>query len=619
MASELLPVGPMYYDDSRDARPTRGEKYESQMLYWRDQFRKEALDTARLNEEIKKIPDYVKCLSGDYWDRRRPRYKSTFFANRLDKARVDNLALLTDSRPMIDVKAERDDLEDQAKIIHKLFEYEWLDKKMDMDLVRVADITKLMGTGFWKIGASYPGSLKITSCGPDSVLPVQPGFSIQESTGIFYKTWKSISYIKQAFPFDSMNIERESSTYDVRGQNTKYNRPDNMDEYIWNGLSPAFQRALGQNNPPPEAQSSIFKSIELQEYYVDDPTLNESTRPVLMKHPYWPLDAYNWWYWVQPGERLYPRKRLVTFAGRRRLYDGPAPYWHGLYPFACLRLNPVPWSFWGLSQYRNLLPLNKAINDIVAGLLDMVKRALNPQAITKQGSVSPASWNDFFSDMPGSKLYMGAMANVNTDIRYMQPPEIPAYVFNLLLQYLVPEFDRMANSMDVQALGKKKQVPSGDTLDQMRDSLNTSLRLEERYMEVFLRDAGQQALSHFFQFYTTKQRMKLLGSDGTTLADYDTDPGSLVPDSALPKWNHWRHFDFKVISGSIHGGSKDRDKLYAMQLYRSGAISLQYLLETLEIPNPEKIMMQIAKETQMGLRPTGKQPRSQSEKKGKAA
>lgn len=621
---ETLPYGPLYFDDSKDARAITADNYERKLLYWRDEFKREALDTARLNEELVKVPEYIRCIMGEYWNKRRPKYKSSFYSNRLDRARIDNLAMLTDSRPSIDVKyrdknSGNQELQEQAKAIHGLFEYEWLDKNMDLSLVRVADIAKLMGTGFWKIGASYPGSLNIMELGPDSVMPVQPGFSIQDSTGVLYRTWKPVNYFRTYFPYASVGIEKEASQFDIRG-NARYNRPDSIDQYVWNGLAPAMQRALNSNtNPPPEAQSSIFKSIELQEIYVDDQSINESKRPILMRHPYWPLDTYNWWYWVQPGERLYPRKRCIVFGGRRRVYDGPSQFWHGLYPFATMRLNPIPWSFWGLSQYRDLLPINNAINDVVAGILDMIKRALNPQAVTKQGAVPAASWKDFFSDLPGAKLYMtGMAANVNQDIRYMEPPQIPAYVFNLLVQYLIPEFNVMSNAMDVAGLSKKKQVPSGETLDQMRDSLNTGLRLEERYIEVFLRDAGAQALSNIFQFYTTRQRLKLLGSEGTTLADYDTDPGSMVPAESLPKWDHWKKFDFRIVSGSVHGGSKDREKLYAMNLFSRGAISLQYLLETLQVANPKEIMQQIQQERQTGLMMQGKMMRqSGKERSGK--
>lgn len=618
MPSEFLPNSPLFFSDARDARAITPDGYDKKLIYWREQFKQEANDTARLNEELLNIPKYIKAIKGEYWDRRRPKYKSSFYSNRLDKARVDNLALLTDSRPVIDIYTRRDDLKQQADILHKVFESEWVDKDMDMDLVRVTDICKMMGTSFWKVGASYPGNLKVISYGPDSVMPVQPGFSIQESTGVLCKTWKSLSYYKARFPFDADGIEKEAGMFDVRSGNGKYNRPDSMDEYVWNGLSPAMQRALGQQNPPPEAQSSIFKSIELQEIYVEDPSINDSRRPILMRHPYWPLDAYNWWYWVQPGERLYPRKRLIIFGGNKRLYDGPSPYWHGLYPFACLRLNPVPWSFWGLSQYRNLLPINGAINDIVAGILDMVKRALNPQAITKQGAIPPASWKEFFSDMPGAKLFMNSMANPQADLRYMQPPEIPQYVFSLLLQYLVPEFDRMSNALDVNAMGKKKQVPSGETLDQMRDSLNTSLRLEERYLEVFLRDAGTQCMSNVFQFFTAKQRLKMLGADGTTLEDYDFDPGSMVPDEALNKHDHWKHFGLHLKSGSLHGGSKDREKMYALQLASRGLIPIQYLYKTLEIQNPKDVFAQLLEEHQAGLGGGGgRKSGTQKEKQGK--
>jgi hypothetical protein len=187
----------------------------------------------------------------------------------------------------------------------------------------------------------------------------------------------------------------------------------------------------------------------------------------------------------------------------------------------------------------------------------------------------------------------------------------------MLLQYLIPEFDKMSNALDINSLTKKKQIPSGETLDQMRDSLNTGLQLEERYIEAFLRDVGTQAMSHVFQFYTTKQRLKLLGSDGVTFEDFDYDPHTLVPDETLPKYDHWKGFGLRVKAGSVHGGSRDREKSFAMQLYARGALPLRELYRVLELPNADQLIQQLKQEKEEGLSPAGKQPRSSGEKKGK--
>jgi hypothetical protein len=338
-----------------------------------------------------------------------------------------------------------------------------------------------------------------------------------------------------------------------------------------------------------------------------------------MKDPSIPLDAHNYHYWVEPGDRLYPRKRLIVFAGNRLMSDGPSPYWHGLYPFAMLRMNPVMWSFWGLSKYRDLIPINKAANEIVAGTLDMCKRALNPQAVTKEGGVPKAAWENYFPNMPGGKLRLGPGSNPSSDVAYLRPPELPGFVFQLLAQYLGPEYERMSGQMDMNKLSGKKQVPGGDTIEQMRDAQNTAVRLEGRYIEAFLRDAGQIAVPNIFQHYTASWRLKILGGNGLTWEDFDTNPGSMVPDGVPPE-DHIKNFSLEIAQGSLLGSGKDRNKQVSMALFKEGGISRESMLRTLEIPDAEiqRIRKELIADDEAGIGSKGASSRmTRGQRQGK--
>lgn len=610
---DFLGSGPIFKTDSNNERPAflQSEAVDSESRYnqavstWREQTRQEAYETASLNPEFNAIQKYINSLSGQWWDKRRAKYKSAFFDNRLEHCRISDLAALTDTRPTIDVKTQIEAYKQQTSIVGSVIRYEWMRNDMDLSLVSVADIARLMGTGFWKIGAAAPGYTQVVPCGTDNVMPIQPGFHIQQSSAVMYRTWKSLAWFKNRFPWAANGLERELSDIDQSsGGPGQYSRPSNIDEYTWNGLSPQMRRIVGVKvDSSAGTVSTIYKSLELQEFYVDDPQTNDSSRPVLMRHPYVSLEGHNWWYWVKPGERLYPRKRLLVFAGRRLMYDGPNWAWHGLYPFACLRLNPVPWSFWGLSKYRDLIPINTAINEIVAGILDMCKRALNPTALTKSGAVPPASWKEFFPDMPGQKLYMGPNANI-ADLRYMQPPEIPAYVFNLLV-HLSGEFDRLAGSVDTSALKGKKQVPGADSIEAMRDMQSAGMRLEGRYLEAFLRDSGVQAMSNTFQFYEMTTLMQMLGEMGIDPRMFNDMGPNLIPDK-MPKEDHWRNFSIEVMPGSLHGGAKDRNRQIAIAMASKDLFPILDLYKILELPNPEGLIAQLKKERDEGLGSQGR-------------
>lgn len=605
----------------RGTESTDRQRYLTDMASWRESASEEAYATARLSPEINAVQEYVQCLQGGgWWDKRRAKYKSKFFDNRLNNSRQSDLALLTDTRPTISVSSQVDAYKEQAAMASKAIQSEWSTRNMDLSLVSVTDITKLTGTGFWKIGCASPGRMSVIPCGPENVLPIQPGFNIQESSAVLYRTWKNLSYFKNKFPFASAGLEREAnfSTQQTAGDG-RFNRPSEIPEVVWNGISNGMKRALGvQSSAADMGTYSMFSSLELQEYYIDDPTINESREKVLMRHPFLSLEQHNYWYWVLPGQRLYPRKRMVVFAGRRVMYDGPAPFWHGQYPFACMRLNPVPWSFWGQSKYRDLLPLNRAINDIGAGLLDMIRRCLNPTLATVQGKVAPAMWKEFYPDMPGAKLMMMPNASVQ-DIKYLDAPVIPPYVIQFL-QYLTSEFDRLSGSVDASSLGKKKQVPGGDTIEQMKELMNSITRLEGRYIEKFLEDAGVQATSNFFQFFELPIRLKMLGKDGISWEDFNYSGDNLIPDN-VPKEDHWRSYATKIGVGSLLGSSKDRDKQMAINLGTHGLVPLQFMYETLDLPNPEGMVQMLQKEHEAGIGGGGgSKPRgTRGQRNGKAA
>lgn len=597
---EYMPRGPVYREKSGSPDVTDG--YLDKALVWRESAREKANEMQRLNAELPRVGSYVRAILGDQWfGQTRARYRSRFVDNRIAKSRFDDLSQLTDTRPTIDIKTSVGTYQPIGDMLNALMHHEWVHYNCDLKLVTVADICKAYGTGFWKMGAASPGTTSILPCGPDQVLPIQPGFDIQESTAVLYKTWKTAAKLKQRFPLCSAEIEREANILPTYGRDqgdSTYLRPAHIDQYVWQQFSPAVQRLLAAKiSAPIEPNSSLFNALEVEEYWIDDPTDNESLHDVIVRDPYLQQDAHNWWYKVAPKKPLYPRKRLLTFVGKRVIYDGPSPFWHGLYPFPTLRLNPAFFSFWGIAKYRDLMPVNGAINEIIAGVLDLVKRVLNPTTITRDGAIANAAWKEFFPDMPGMKLKMTQSARPSEDLTYAQLPEIPAYVINMLETWLGPEFDRLSGTVDVVAMSKKAQVPGGETIDQMRDAMGTGLRMEGRQIEIFLRDAGTQAMSNFLQFYTPDMTLKLMGEAGLPDGTFNGQRGTFIPEEYKEgQPNFWQQFAMTIAPGSLHPGAKDKQKQAAIALCQSGIISKQELFRVLELPNGPQILQELAQE-----------------------
>jgi len=630
----VAPYSPGLAADGKDT-PDYRKSYLTNMMDWRTETKEQAVLNYKNSPEYGNIDKYIRYIGGEQWDSRRAKYRSRYVDNKIDLTRREHLALLTDLKPVPDVTSATEAYMETAETIQKTIMAEWLRNDESDTVVDLVDIAKLHGIAFARIGAASPGYSTVLALGPDNVMPIQPSLrSIQDSTAVFYRNWKPINYFKKVFPMNSEGIEKQAKYAEAKMQ-YGVAKPSHIPDYTWSQMSPGFKRLVGVKQMPEMAsQSRLYGSLELEEYYVDDMSINESNRAVIVKDPYLPQSMHNWWYEVKPGQRLYPRKRLIIYGGDRLLYDGPSPFWHGLYPFVDLKLNPVPFNYYGYSSYRPLIPLQDAINEIPAGVLDLTKRALNPVIITKTNVASDAAWREYLSDMPGAKLKVNPNVKIGEDIQYGEVPQVPQYVGDLYKSVIMPEFDKQAGTVDIRAISQKNQMPSGDTMDQMKDAIQTTLRREERFLESFIKRCGQQKVSNVIQFYTASQRMRILGADGLTWEDFTLDPGKLHPSEETPgslsqsqKSSFWKQFAFTIEPGSLHSGAHDKKKMEAVGLASRGLISKQELLRTMGYSDQdmERMVGEMMQEAQLmggGGAPPGagtRTPRTADQKNGPSA
>jgi hypothetical protein len=559
------------------------DNYERKLVTFRDSCIAQATDNLRANPEYARIGEYIDLIEGRHWNTpdlaRTPSYRSRFVDNRIASSRMDKLSELTDIKPIIQVETDVEDWEDQAKMNNRVIEYEWGHLGLDKKLTDVVD-HGLFTTGFWKIDSGTPGWMGVDACGLDNLLPVEPDIPLQQNPAVVFRTYYTLPHLMNKWPHKARAIEREAAA--SQGTTMDFtSRPWQSPQSQWGSMTQRTRQRAGSGMPQ---KTRAYPLVQVTNLWVDDFSINETDKVMLVKDPMVDQERHNYWYHVAPGQRIYPRKRLIVFAGNTPLWDGPNPYWHGLYPFVQLILRPNVWRPGGISMYRDLVPLNRAVNKIGAGTMENIEQCLNRTLTVRGGAVNDGDWQRFFPDMPGAKLKMTGQANAN-DIKWNDPPMLPQYVFSFLGQYLLQSMDRHAGTVDVASLGRKNQVPGGDTIEQMRDSLQTPLRLEMRQIEAFLREAGTQAISHIFQNYTLKRRMTLFGPDGITSEDFLYDPGVMTPYHD-PKESHHKHFTLRIAPGSMHGASKDRNKQLAIVLFKIGATSRQDLLRHLEWGTP---------------------------------
>ena len=585
--------------------PLPDEKYEKSMLNWIANARSEGerlLQAEPMYGEIEKAISYI---MGDQIGGGRPSTLSNTYNNRTKHIVMQQVAALTDIHPLFGFKTQNDRFQPQAEVLNKLVSAWWTNTQADLQLSNVLRYAIGPGTGYCEVhwdssAAGGVGEIVLIPRDPRDVIPIHPTLDgdVQSWEGVIIRTAKTVNELKTRFPSKAHRITAA--------------RSGAVPDRTWGGskvaqklMSPAAEH-LGST---PRNMPAAVPTTNLYYIYIKDRRLHRGSTPITIGDM-----NTSWSYEVQPagskkpdGSRydddeykLYPRGRLIIATDDAILFDGPNPFWHGMFPIARLRLDPWPWGLLGLGITRDLMPLQDALNETSNGILDMVRKALRPGLKGDARAMPESMWNRIDTRIPGTKVRHNPVLG---NIEFEPPPNIPSYVFEFL-KMMVSEMDYHGGVANLQALTQLKQAPGADSIEQMMEALSPTLRMKGRLLEVFLRDVGEMVKANFFQFYTMQRRISMLGEQGIDMEDFQFDPGSLVPaysreadgdaynseyDMTIPRskraQRHQRQFTFQITPNSLLAISQISRKMMYLRLHREGLMDPWTLYEVLEIPN----------------------------------
>jgi hypothetical protein len=223
--------------------------------------------------------------------------------------------------------------------------------------------------------------------------------------------------------------------------------------------------------------------------------------------------------------------------------------------------------------------MQDVINQIMAGVLNMTKLAVNPPFLAPKNAFSQEAWKSLNMSRPNEKAQYSGNTPYKPEFR--PAPQLPAYVLQLN-SIVSQEMDMSSGASAVADAMKKKQAPSGDSLEQIQTARNTPIRLMGRAIEGFIGDLGLLFIPCLLQFYTAERRTDLLGSQGLTPADYDASPGTLVPHGMEPE-TYAKKFKFSIERGSLLSVQRTERVNYALKLFAIKGMSLRQLYRILDL------------------------------------
>lgn len=479
-----------------------------------------------------------------------PSYRAKPVSNELLNNFWETIGLLTDIKPMfhitdIGTEGEYSKIEDiQNKLAKGWATTSSFEKRLGF-CTMFGMLTTAPAKIYWNPMAKGDdptdpsnGNITFEALPAKSILRVGMGEDYQEDECLIYRRVRTLNWFKRSFPRMGKIVRAEEarSKYTVDVQT-----PVNVMPQLFENLSPAAKRMMGAGDKT-NAQS-VYPKAENREYWMKDDSTNESSNTIWMG----PKGA-TWGYWVKPGQKMYPRGRLIIRANKVVLYDEPNPYFHRKKPFSALGLYAVPWQQYAMSVISPWMKQQDILNQIMSGVLQCVKKAVNPPLLAAKQAIHPEALRAIDASKPNLKIsYNGMSGSAPT---WGQPPNIGAYP--LPVYQMIQKAMRQASgsaAMD-EALGKK-QVAGGDTLDRITFAKNTPVRFMGRNIEGFVDDIGQMWVGTSLQFFDAGHRMELLGPQGLAKEDIEPHVGTLMPGGDIDSEAFVRRFNFKCDKGTL--------------------------------------------------------------------
>jgi hypothetical protein len=452
---------------------------------------------------------------------------------------------------------------------------------------------------------------------PIDVKPVRPGSDLttyQKCLAVIIGQETTVNAARAQFPRYAHKIvmDRDASISGLAAKSS-YSPPSTI----------SVGEAAAWADGTPNSKLGALPVVDLFYMYIDDKSRNESHDTILMGD--WDRDPKSqnlislnhWSYEVKPKEERYPFKRLIIFTRTCVLYDGPSPYWHGMFPVAKFTPEPFPDLWFGISPLWACLPLQESLNKLYRAFDDHLQVFLKPPVSGDRRSMAPGELANLDPRKPGQRWLR------NPGQAEMKRVEIPqldpfAVTYEEMLRARMDELSGVRNLTSILGLN---QMPEGETIDKLLAAMSPESRSRSRSLETYQTEVGTMMSYNIPEFYDEPRVFEILGEDGLTAELYDFDPGTLVPaytngdyapkgregeayfdpetgqiierrrsDVDLrPRWQRareqMRKYRFKVEPGSLmESASASRRMLYLM-LRAKKEIDRYTLLEELNLPN----------------------------------
>ncbi len=563
--------------------PTASNPLETQVIDWTDKLFEELTNNKARDSEIRSCLRIIEYLEGKQWSSNARYARSRPVVNKLHRHYWEGIGFLSDLALEFQIKLydKLDSYSEFEKLLNELCVY-WAKHSHFED--RTYDVIHygMLNSGWAKLGWNSTlngglGDMDLRPIAPWNIALASGSNDPAEAEALCYYRVVTLTQLLRDFGPIAKRVEPDS-VYSQGGAQLSSDslRPSYVSKDVWSRLGdPLKKRVLGDAAP---SVDDVYPKTLLKEFWLRDNSMNESGRTVVVGPEENGKPRYSWCYYVEPGEPLYPRGRVVITAGHTVLRDSPNPYWHSRFPFAPFRPLRVPWQLSGYSPVRPWLQMQNITNRIYGGLLDFINAILEPTLIAPKAAFPQADWDALDPGMAGGKIRFNN--NSPKAPEFVKKAELPGWIFSYL-QEIGKEYDMSSGASAMsQALGKK-QVPGDDALERIMSSRSLPIKVQSRALTSWVTDIGEMGVSNICQFYSSAHRVAILGTKGFSSSDFRPIYGEAIPSGMKPE--EWvRKFQFTVKPDSTLASQKNEKIAFGMELQKRGILSSKGLFRLLD-------------------------------------
>ena len=562
----------------------KAHKLEQEIVEWTDKlFETATTDPAREKEvrETFKLLDY---LEGKHWGSNARRGRNRPVLNKVQRHFVDCVGLLTDLAIDFQVRlwnrlGDFDDLERMLNslVLHWVLQSNYDQKQYDVILYG------LLHTGPAKIQwnsklAGGMGDVDMVPIAPWQWASLGGGTDPQDAECIIYYPVVSKESLIRSYGPTARRVQCDSD-YSAGALQGQFHRPSQFSKSQWDNMAQTLKMSLGIKKDT-SADDSPYPMALKKEYWMNDDSVNNGPSTVTVG----PADEkgnprVNWAYRVEPGERLYPRGRVIVTAGGCVLEDQPNPYWHAKKPFPVYRPLRLPWRSSGAMSMKSWMQMNNIINRVLGGMQDYLDSVIEPTLVGPKGAMPAGDWDALDAGASGGKIKYNN--NAPKPPEFMKKAEFPIAAAKQFIDDVNREFDMNSGSSAIQQAMSKKQVPGSDSLDTILNSRSLPIRVKSRALASFVEDGGSMVVSNILQFYSVAHRVNVLGSKGFSNSDFTPVYGQNLPAGLKPE-EFVRRFSGTVRRDTILESQRESEKQTALVLAKMGKLSDQNLFKILK-------------------------------------